>query len=62
MHNHWTFTQADDIEWVHEAFYSKLDARAEGKKMFKGKDIIIGQLKDHGSRYVVVNQEVIKVS
>jgi len=30
--------------------------------MFKGKDIIIGQLKDHGNRYVVVNQEVIKVS
>ncbi|MEQ6355199.1 hypothetical protein ABNX05_11275 [Lysinibacillus sp. M3] len=62
MHNQWTFTEADDIEWVHEPFYSKIDAIVEGKKMFKGKDIIIGQLKDRGNRYAVENQEVIKVS
>lgn len=60
MHNQWTFTEADNIEWVHETFSSKIDARVEGKKMFKGKDIIIGQLKDRGNSYVVENQEVIK--
>lgn len=62
MHNQWTFTEADNIEWVHETFYSKIDARTEGRKMFKGKDIIIGQLKNRGNRYAVENQEVIKVS
>jgi len=60
MHNQWTFTEADNIEWVHETFYSKIDARVEGKKVFKGKDIIIGQLKDRLSSYTVENQEVIK--
>ncbi|WGT37934.1 hypothetical protein QH639_19220 [Lysinibacillus sp. 1 U-2021] len=62
MHNQWTFTETDSIELVHETFYSKIDAKAEGKKMFKGKDIIIGQLKDCGNSYAVENQEVIKVN
>lgn len=61
MHNQWTFTEADNIEWVNETFYSKVDARIEGKKIYKGKDILIGQLKDCGNSYVVENQEVIKV-
>lgn len=60
MHNQWTFTEAHNIEWVHETFYSEIDARAEGKKMFKGKDIVIGQLKDRGNSYAVENQEIIK--
>jgi len=60
MHNQWTFTEADNIEWVNETFYSKLDARIEGKKIFRGKDIMIGQLKQQGNRYVVENQELIK--
>lgn len=62
MHNQWTFTEADDIKWVHETFYSKVDARNVGRKIFKGKDIIIGQLKDRGNSFAVENQEVIKVS
>lgn len=62
MENQWTFTEVDDIEWAHETFHSKVDAKTEGMKMFKGKDIIIGQLKDRGNSYVVENQEVIKVS
>ena len=61
MQNQWTFTEADNIEWVNETFYSKVDARTEGRKMFKGKGIIIGQLKDRGNSYTVENQEVIKV-
>lgn len=60
MHNQWTFTEADNIEWDNETFYSKVDARIEGKKIYKGKDILIGQLKDCGNSYVVENQEVIK--
>lgn len=62
MHNQWTFTEADNIEWAYETFYSKIDARSEGQKMFKGKDILIGQLKDRGNRYTVENREVIKGS
>jgi len=61
MENQWTFTEADDIEWAHETFYSKVDAIIEGKRVFKGKDIIVGQLKKNGNNYTVKNQEVIKV-
>ena len=62
MENKWTFAEANDVEWVYETFYSKVDAIREGKKAFKGKDIVVGQLKKSENNYVVKNQEVIKVN
>lgn len=62
MNNHWTFTEVNNVEWVHETFYSKVDAISEGKKIFQGKDIVVGQLKIHEGNYSVENQEIIKVN
>jgi len=62
MENKWTFAEADDVEWVYETFYSKVDAITEGKRALKGKDIVVGQLKKSENNYVVKNQETIKVN
>lgn len=60
MDNHWTFAEYGDEEWVHETFTSKATAISEGKKLFNGKDIVVGQLISNGLNYKIENKEVIE--
>lgn len=44
MKNQWTFTEENNIEWVQETFHSKIDARAEGKKVIERRYLDVDKL------------------